>query len=62
MTHGFDTYIFVDEDDVVVEEWELGDEEAAEKTCERLVRKLNKVIGCYKEVVVIDPIDLKNGG
>jgi hypothetical protein len=61
MVYGFDNYIFVDQNDKILEERELRDEEAAEKACESLVRTHNKVVGCYKQIVVIDPIDLQKG-
>ena len=59
MTHGLETYIFIDENDSILEEWEFGDDETAEKNCERLMKKFNKVIGCYKEIVIMDPINFK---
>lgn len=59
MTHGLDTYIFIDEDDNILEECEFGDEEAAEKHCEDLMRRKNKMVGCYKEIAIMDPVNFE---
>jgi len=50
------TYLFVDEDDNIIEEKEFSSETAAEKHGLHLMNAHNKVIGVYKEVVILDPI------
>jgi hypothetical protein len=64
MSHGLDTYVFIDQDDKIMEECDFGDEEAAEKHCERLMRRKNMIVGCYKEIVICDPVNYprKEGG
>lgn len=51
-------YIFVTDDDEVLEERGYRDDEPAVKYCEELARKHNKVVGVYRVVDICDPKDL----
>jgi hypothetical protein len=55
--YGFDTYIFIDEDDKILEERDFRNEEVAVNNAILLMRKKKKIIGCYKEIAICDPVD-----
>jgi len=55
--YGFDTYLFMDEDNNILEEGDYRDEETAENKAIYLMRREKKIVGCYKEIAICDPID-----
>lgn len=57
-TYGLEDYIFVDDEDHVLEEFGLGSDEVAEQKCVELAQKHNKTVACYKSICIIDPKEL----
>jgi hypothetical protein len=54
---GFTNYLFVDEDDNIIEEVEFRDDEPAENHGLWLMKKHGKIIGVYREISILDPIN-----